>query len=89
MILEKVEKLDGMSVKESIQLQFDIIAEANKNINIFRAKCTHPHSSNRLWSWRIGKIDERMICDDCGIPTDKSFYEATFGLTVGEDGRVV
>lgn len=60
--------------KEQVLNQYNIIKDAKNKIEDLRKQCKHSTSSLQNYSWRIGSIQERMLCDDCGKPTDPPLF---------------
>ncbi len=53
-------------IKETCDLAYRVISMATEWLNDMRANCKHPVTHRGLYSWRIGSIEERTICSDCG-----------------------
>jgi hypothetical protein len=49
-----------------IQDLFKQIADAQQEIAEIREDCPHMHYELGLWSWRIGCVNIRRICTECG-----------------------
>jgi hypothetical protein len=48
-----------------IDVVYDKITAAQKEIEEIRAKCTHPKYKVGWYSWRIGAMDPKRLCVDC------------------------
>lgn len=55
-----------MDIKKEVQLQYDAIKLAEQRLKELRVQCIHPSSSMVNYSWRVGSIELRKVCDDCG-----------------------
>lgn len=42
------------------------IKDCNDLIESTQKSCTHPRTFEGLYSWRVGAVDNALICSDCG-----------------------
>jgi hypothetical protein len=54
------------TIKEKVQVQYDIIEKAQQAINQLRKLCKHPHTQTKVYSWGFDRKEEGLICSDCG-----------------------
>ena len=73
------------NIKSTKEFCFKQIEEANKTLKEIRERCDHPSSSKENYSWRIGSIEERMICDVCGELTDVPSWAVVKGKGLSKD----
>lgn len=70
----------GRVLKEKILDCQSRIRSAEAEMQGWRTHCTHPSYYVGLWSWRVGSIHPKRICDICGVPvgepTDKEMVGA-------------
>lgn len=63
-----------------------VIAEAQAEIARIREACPHEHETPGWYSWRIGSLDWRMICDECGKPGEACAWKRPAAVVTVANG---
>lgn len=53
-------------IKQKTQEQYNAIETAEQTLKELRLLCKHPNTEQSLYSWRIGAMEQAIICSDCG-----------------------
>lgn len=53
-------------IKQEVETHYLAIKTAEERIKELRTLCHHPNTKNGLYSYRVGVVDEALICSDCG-----------------------
>jgi len=53
-------------IKQEKDRLCDKIRRAEERLNELKVQCSHPHTFEGNYSWRIGVIQKANICSDCG-----------------------
>lgn len=51
--------------KQKINRLYEVIKEANEEIEKLRSECTHETYTVKLYSWRVGSFNPQRICNEC------------------------
>jgi len=52
-------------IKSECVKMFSQIEESKKRLNELQSICKHPNTFEGKYSWRVGCIDDAIICSDC------------------------
>lgn len=53
-------------IRWECELQYKNIEFAQKRLEEIRKECKHPNTYQGKYSWRVGAIQDGIICSDCG-----------------------
>lgn len=53
-------------IKDSCELQYIKISDAEYTLKELRAMCKHENTFEGNYSYRVGSISPAIICSDCG-----------------------
>lgn len=54
-------------LKNTCDSCYAIISSATDCLKRMQEICPHVNEKEGLYSWRVGCIDEAVLCDDCGV----------------------
>lgn len=67
-----------VQVGEDVKRHLNNLQDTNAALAAARDMCEHTNGATMgMWSWRIGQMDERLICDTCKMPVDDFFEDVT------------
>lgn len=58
--------MSNKEIKAECEFQYAAIKEAEEHLTILRAECKHEHTYKGLYSYRVGAINNALICSYCG-----------------------
>ena len=53
-------------IRQSKLKLFKVLEDANKELGELRKNCPHKNEEKCLYMWRVGNIQDSIICADCG-----------------------